>query len=143
MLNLELQRFGGRGGESGGGGGNGGNNNASSGSGQRMSSATLQNSISDARGHALTSADVNNLAKDLNAGAKNGDSITSRENNSYHPIEDKFVKQGSNWQYTRTNLRTNEVYENRSVSSREVASEILETGTSTREPQHWDYHQKR
>ena len=120
--------MGGRGGKSGKGGG---------GAAGGIKLEGLSQSLEEYQGRAISSADIDNLAKGLDKGFNRGDSISARENNRYYTIEDTYVKRPTgDWQYTRTNHSTGDVYENRRVSSNTVASDILSTATSD-EPMNW------
>ena len=127
-MELNLQYFGGRG--SGGG-------KSSGGAGGGIKPEGLSQSLEQYQRRAISSADVDNLARGLDKGFNRGDSISARENNRNYIIEDTYVKRPTgDWQYTRTNRSNGDVYENRRVSSNTVASDILSTATSN-EPMNW------
>lgn len=89
---------------------------------------------------ALTTKDIEAFGEQLSK-AQNGDRITALENNHWHQIQEIYTKQDSGWHYTRTNLGTGQTYEDRNVSSEEVAGQVLTTAHSN-DPMSWTYRRK-
>ena len=108
----------------------------------RLDSARFNSAVNESRGRALTSQDVKKLENELESGSKNGDVIEARENNRWHSITSSYRKTRDGWEYTRTNNDTGEVYENRTVSSHNVALEVLGTYHSN-EPTFWQFRRTR
>ena len=71
---------------------------------------------------------VDDFASKLQSNVNLGDSIHTTEPNRYHTINQYFVYQGGGkWLYVRRNMDNGDVYENRMVDTRRVASDVLST----------------
>ena len=102
-----------------------------------QSSMDFYNTVNGSRGRALTSQDVSRFGEQLDR-VSVGTEVYANENNRYYTITDTYTKTNSGWQYVRKNGTTGDVYENRNVSSKEVAGQVLST-TNSNDPMYWNF----